>query len=115
MKPWRKPLVALALILISALLVVPLPLSSLAAPQVPAGTPSFLPVVLKNFPQTPTPTATKTPTPTATPITSPIPLTVGPVIGSEMIIFLPLTPPIHVGDAIHWVLGSPCPTVPTGP
>jgi hypothetical protein len=54
MNPWRKPRVALALILIPAVLIVIFPLSSLAAPQGLLGTPVFLPVVLRNFPQTPT-------------------------------------------------------------
>jgi plastocyanin len=121
MKPWRNPFAALALILISALLIVILPLSSLAAPQGLAGTPYFLPVVLKNFPLTPTPTATatatatptptRTSTPTATPITSTIPITVGT---NGFLIFSPMTVTIHVGDTIRWVWGSTGHTVTSG-
>src|SRR5713101_5114785 len=125
MKPWRKALAAVALVLISALLIVILPLSSLAAPQGPAGTPYFLPVVLKNFPLTPTPTATatptatstptQTPTTTATPITSTVPITVGPIVGVELFVFSPMSATIHLGDAIHWVWGSSGHTVTSGP
>jgi plastocyanin len=106
MNPWRKPRVALALILISALLIVILPLSSLAAPQGLLGTPVFLPVVLKNFPQTPT---------TATPIPSTVLITVGPVVGiNELLVFSPMTATIHVGDSILWVWGSTGHTVTSG-
>ena len=121
MKPWRKPFAALALVLMSALLIVILPLSSWAAPQGPAGTPYFLPVVLKNFPETPTPTATatatatntptQTPTATSTPITSTVPITVG---FNGLLVFSPVTATIHVGDSIHWVWGSSGHTVTSG-
>ncbi len=129
MNSWRKPLVAVAIVLISALLIVLLPLRSLAAPQGLPSTPAFLPVILNNFPQSPTPTptatatatrtptvtptATATPTPTSTPISTTT-ITVGPVNGVEMFVFSPVSTTIHVGDAIHWVWGSTGHTVTSG-
>lgn len=56
----------------------------------------------------------ETPTPTSTPLTSTVPITVGPVIGSELFVFSPVTTTIHVGDAIHWVWGSSFHTVTSG-
>jgi plastocyanin len=129
MRRWQRPLAALGLILVSALLIVVLPLSSLAAPAGASGTPHFLPVVLKNSPQTstptttstststptPTPTETQTATPTGTRITPTIPITVGPVSGVEMLIFSPKTVTIHAGDTVRWTWGSSGHTVTSGP
>ena len=99
MRNWLKAVVAIGFILISALLVLTWPVTSLAAPQGPLMTPLFLPIVLKNYP----------------PITSTIPITVGPVVEqSELIVFSPMSVTIHAGDTVHWVWGSTGHTVTSG-
>jgi plastocyanin len=115
MKHWHKPIVSLALTLIAGLLVVLLPFTTAAAPQDGLEKPLYLPLVFKDFPQTPTPTATatgtqtatptatntRTPTPTGTLVTTTVPITVGVVISGNFA-YSPVTVTVHSGDVVRW-------------
>ena len=100
-------------------MVATLPLISLAAPQGAVGTPLYLPVILKNAPQTATPTGiatatattTLTPTPTETPLTPTIPITVAP---GGLHVFSPISITIHVNDTVRWTWGDDFHTVTSG-
>ncbi len=100
MKSSRGFVVILALAIV-VLLIGILPRSGLAAPQTAFETPSYLPLVLKNYPQTP--------------ITSTVPITVAPIVGGiEQFVFSPISVTVHVGDDVRWTWGSTGHTVTSG-
>jgi len=127
MNPWRKPVAGAAFVLVSLLIIAILPFTSLAAPQGASGTPSFLPLVVKNGLQTatatatPTPTATVTPTVTPTPTitptptqTLPAPAAVVTVGAGGLTVYSPKTITITVGDVVQWTWAASFHTVTSG-
>ena len=103
MNPWRKPVASLAFVVICAVVIAILPLSSLAAPQGVTGTPLYLPLVARN--------GVGTATPTGTPITPTIPITVG---ASGLAVYAPFTITVHVNDTVRWTWAASLHTVTSG-